>query len=169
MALPWRSAERSLLNLGLATREMGLSRRDTLRVLEVSALAAVLAWHRHPRGPWRANAVRHVAWQAWLSARYGERVAWQIAEAHERLSTDPLDHEVDERNNHLARTIGLHWCTLHRDHRPPRLRDVPSFADLAEQAWDRGELFTGRGGRLHRSVADRSATVRSRTRRGRGD
>jgi hypothetical protein len=88
--------------------------------------------------PGRQNAVRHFVWQALLAARYGERVARQVAEAQERGSVQPLDSETDRRNNAAGLAYGVaHATEIGALSRRRAMRDLLR-AGLA--AWDAGEL-----------------------------
>ncbi len=89
-----------------AARSAGLGRRESVRVLEASAIVLVMARKRYPRR-WRAeNAVRHFVWQAWLTATYGRPVAEAVGRAHEQISRDRVDSSVDRGNNALGQAYG---------------------------------------------------------------
>jgi hypothetical protein len=135
-----------------AARAAGLSRRDSLRVLDVSGRALVLAKRRQPRH-WRAeNAVRHFVWQAWLTAAYGREVAESVGRAHERVASDRADSRVDRDNNRIGQEYGEgHRAAIRGDALRPALA---ALADEAGRLWDAGQLraepptngMTGSGG-----------------------
>jgi hypothetical protein len=107
-------------------------------VVQAPAYALLIARKRHP-GRWRTeNAVRHFVWQAWLAATYGRDVAEAVGGAHERLSADARDNEVDRDNNRIGQEYGLA--------RAPAIRASamrPALSVLADEAgrlWDAGRL-----------------------------
>jgi hypothetical protein len=121
-----------------AARGAGASARDAAGVLHVSVVAMWTAARRSPRGFGRQNALRHFAWQACLTSRYGVEVARAVAAEQERGTRRPEDTAVDEHNNEVGRRFGAEHA---RD-----LRDLPVRAaigrlcDVAEPMWRSGEL-----------------------------
>jgi hypothetical protein len=121
-----------------AARSAGLGHRDAARVLQASAYALLIARKRHPR-QWRAeNAVRHFAWQAWLAGMFGADVAGAVGRAHERLSGNVRDSEIDQENNRLGREHGLaHAQSIRAQAMRPALS---ALADEAGRLWEAGLL-----------------------------
>lgn len=121
-----------------AAREAGLGRGESLRVVRASAYALLIARSRYPR-TWRAeNAVRHFVWQSWLAGTFGLEVAELVGQAHERLSGDARDSDVDQENNRIGREHGLaHAPTIRASAMRPALS---ALADEAGRLWDAGQL-----------------------------
>ncbi len=133
-----RAATTGAPRLYAAARGSGASHRDSLEMVAVSAAALVVAARRHP-GEWRQqNAVRHFAWQALLTARYGLDAATALAHAQEARSTDAADSAVDRANN----AAGRQYAVTH----PAGLRGAGTWAALtrlaavAEAQWAAGRL-----------------------------
>ncbi len=121
-----------------AARAAGLGRLDAYRVLQASAYSLGLAKLRYPRRWREENAVRHVIWQAWLTATYGREAAAAIGTAHERIATDKVDSTVDRENNRIGQEYGAAHATEIRGRamRPA----LSALADEAGRMWDAGLL-----------------------------
>jgi hypothetical protein len=116
-----------------AARSAGLGRLAAYRVLQASAYALAIAKQRYPRRWREENAVRHVIWQAWLTATYGREVAQAIGAAHERIATDRVDSTVDRDNNRIGQEYGAaHAAEI----RGQAMR--PALSELAVEA---GRMF----------------------------
>ena len=139
-----RWAVRAVPGVYGAARSAGLSRLDTVRVLQASAYALLIARKRYPR-QWRAeNAVRHFVWQAWLAASYGRDVAEVVGRAHERVSADSGDSAIDEQNNRRGQDHGLaHAEQIRARAMRPALS---ALADEAGRLWNEGQLGVSRPG-----------------------
>lgn len=85
--------------------------RTALGVVAASAWSLLVALVGTGGRPRLRNAVRHFAWSAWLTARYGDAVADAVTGEHERHSLDARDSEADQRNNRAGRRYG----TVHRE------------------------------------------------------
>jgi hypothetical protein len=121
-----------------AARGAGASTRDAGGVLLVSVVALSTAARRSPGRFGRQNALRHFAWQACLTARYGIAVARAVAAEQERGTRRPDDTAVDEHNNEVGRRFGAeHAAEL-------RMLSVRAaigrLCDVAEPMWRSGEL-----------------------------
>jgi hypothetical protein len=133
-----RWAARAVPGVYRAARASGLGRREAVRVLEASAYSLLLARRRQPQR-WRAeNAVRHFVWQAWLGATYGAFVAESVGRAHERLSGNTADSEVDAENNRIGREYGA--AHAGRIGARPMRPALSALADEAGRLWDAGQL-----------------------------
>lgn len=132
-----------------SARQAGLDRLQAARVVGAAVGAWLLAFRRHPREPHRQNAVRHFAWQAWLSAHYGRTVSATIGDRHERLSSHPRDHQVDVRNNDVGQQFGAH---LAAEIRPmPMLEALGVLAGYADELWRHGRLWSAADGHVSHS------------------
>jgi len=121
-----------------AAREAGASTTESGRTLVLSTLVLLEATRRSRGRPWRENAVRHFAWQALLTARYGTAVSEGVAAANEAGSTDARDSAIDERNNSAGRT----WARKHQAELTgvPLSQAVRRAFEEAIRQWDAGEL-----------------------------
>jgi hypothetical protein len=122
---------------------------QAVRVLAGAGLCLVLAAVRAGGRPRTQNALRHFAFSAWLAARYGEDVARLITDEHEQHSLQPLDSEVDQRNNAVGRRYGLH----HRD--ALAARSTPAavwrLLRIGRHQWRTGQLWAVRHGAVEPS------------------
>lgn len=121
-----------------AARGAGASARVAGGVLLVSVVAMSTAAARSPRLFGRQNALRHFAWQACLTARYGVEVARAVAVAQERGTRRPEDTAVDEHNNEVGRKYGAEHARELRE--LPVRAAVARLCDVAEPMWSSGEL-----------------------------
>jgi hypothetical protein len=110
-------------------------------------LAAMVIGRGRPR---LGNAVRHFAWSAWLTARYGAEVAAAVTAEHELHSLDPLDSEADRRNNRVGRRYGM----VHRDRLLERRRAwaIWELAQVGRRRWYAGRLWSVRDGAVVRGA-----------------
>jgi hypothetical protein len=121
-----------------AARSAGLGRLDAYRVLQASGWALTIAKQRYPRRWREENAVRHVIWQAWLTATYGREAAAAIGAAHERIATDKADSTVDRDNNVIGQEYGAaHAAEIRAQAMRPALS---ALADEAGRMWNAGRL-----------------------------
>ena len=121
-----------------AARGAGASAREAAGVLAVSAMAMSVAAARSPRRFGRQNAMRHFAWQACLTARYGAAVARAVAGEQEQGTTRPEDSVVDAHNNAVGQRFGTEHA---RDLRGLSIRAaVRRLCVVAEPMWRTGEL-----------------------------
>lgn len=127
-----------------------LSTRQAIGVVAGAGLCLVLAAMRAGGRPRLRNALRHFAFSAWLAARYGEDVARLITDEHERHSRQPLDSEVDQRNNAVGRRYGWH----HRDGLASRSTAVAVWRLLGvgHHQWRAGRLWAVRHGAVKPSA-----------------
>lgn len=121
-----------------AARSAGASGRDARGVLVVSLVALTTAAARSPHRPGRQNALRHFAWQACLTARYGLPVAAAVATEQERGTTRPVDTAVDAHNNAVGQRYGAEHA--HELAALPVRTAVGLLCDAADPLWRAGEL-----------------------------
>lgn len=118
--------------------------RVALGVLAASAWSLLLAVVNTDGRPGLRNAVRHFAWSAWLTARYGDAVTDAVTTEHELHSLDPRDSEADERNNRAGQRYGR----VHRDEildaRAPQA--IWRLVRVGRRRFHAGRLWTVRGG-----------------------
>jgi hypothetical protein len=111
-------------------------------------LAAAVVGRGRPR---LGNAVRHFAWSAWLTARYGADVAAAVAAEHELFALDPLDSEVDRRNNRVGRRYGTTHRDLVLERRAPGA--IWQAVRVGRRRWYAGRLWSVRDGAVVRGAA----------------
>ncbi len=123
---------------GAATRA-GASPTQAAQVIAASAAALSLAARRGAGVPGRQNAVRHFVWQAYLTGRYGERLATALAETQEKGTPDSRDSQVDQHNN----AVGQEYGRTHADEirRGSGNAALDRLAEVALRKWDAGELI----------------------------
>ncbi|CAA9375686.1 DUF6973 domain-containing protein [uncultured Nocardioides sp.] len=133
-----RAATSGVPRLYAAARSAGADHRDAAALVSASASALMVAARRHPHEWRRQNAVRHFAWQALLTARYGVEMARALADAHERGSSDAVDSSVDRANNAAGQAYGAaHAAQLRRG---PVGATLTHLVEVAEREWAAGRL-----------------------------
>ncbi|MBS2937303.1 hypothetical protein KDN32_06070 [Nocardioides sp. J2M5] len=124
--------------LWVAATRAGLSPTEAFEVLRISQ-AALAAAATHGRGvPGRTNAVRHFAWQAALTARFGLDAARAIAAEQEVGSPNRRDSEVDQHNNRVGQAFGAEHATDLAGLSPGDL--VGRLVPVALEKWEADEL-----------------------------
>lgn len=124
--------------LWVAATRAGLSPTEAFEVLRISQ-AALAAAASHGRGvPGRTNAVRHFAWQAALTARFGLDAARAIAAEQEVGSPNRRDSDVDAHNNAVGQAHGAQHAAELADLSPTDL--VARLVPVALEKWESDEL-----------------------------
>lgn len=124
--------------LYVAATRAGLGPAEAVEVLRISQ-AALAAAATHGRGvTGRTNAVRHFAWQAALTARFGTDTARAIAAAQETGSPHRRDSEVDQHNNAVGQAYGAEHARELSGLSPADL--VGRLVPVALGKWESDEL-----------------------------
>ena len=131
-----------------ARAEVG--RREAVLTVAASGWALVAAVAVGRGRPRLTNAVRHFAWSAWLTARYGADVAAAVTGEHELYSLDRLDSEADQHNNRVGRRYGTTHRDLVLERRTPWA--VWALAEVGRRRWYAGRLWSVRDGAVVRGA-----------------
>ncbi len=109
------------------------------RVVAISGATTSVAARRGRGESGRQNAVRHFAWRALVTARYGVAVAQAVAEAQETGTPNAADSRVDRHNN----AVGQEYGAAHADALATGSvsQALDSLAGVALEKWAVDELI----------------------------
>ncbi len=91
---------------------LGFTSAEILLAIQATEKANVMTNTLYPNGTNYqddGDAFRHTYWSALLTRSIGATKAKQLTDAHETSTTDPLDKEMDLRNNASGRSLYNEW------------------------------------------------------------